>query len=111
MRRSRTIFNPLIEQDCPDRCFGKRVSSLDFYFLYDRLPRLMVLLRQLEKSLSGLETVPEISLSEIVHSAIHLCGFVDPTEAEYAIEVVLEVLEERSLIPEGTFQLEQTAPS
>jgi hypothetical protein len=111
MRRDRTICNSLFEQDCPDRSFGRRVSSLDFYGLDERLPRLMILLRQLEKSLTGLETIPEISLSEIVHSAIHLCGFVDPTEAEYTIEVVLEILEARSVILEATFQQERTAPS
>jgi hypothetical protein len=111
MRKIRTACNPKIEQGCPDRSFGKGVSTLDFHVLDERLSRLMILLRQMEKSLSGLETIPEIDLSEIVYSAVHLCGFVNPIEAEYAIEAVLEALEAHSLTPKATFQLERTAPS
>jgi hypothetical protein len=111
MRKIRTACIPRIEQDYPDRSFGKGVSGLDSYSLDERLSRLIILLRQLESPLSGLETIPEIDLSEIVYSAVHLCGFVNPIEAEYAIEAVLEALEVHSLTPKATFQLERTAPS
>jgi hypothetical protein len=46
-----------------------------------------------------------------VYSAVHLCGFVNPVEAEYAIEAVLEALEANSLIAEGAFRLERPALS
>jgi hypothetical protein len=94
MHKARTTCIPLIEQDRPDRSIGMgkgASSSLD-----ERLSHLMILLRQLEKSVPGLVSIPEIELSEIVYSAVRLCGFVDPVEAEYAIEAVLEALEARS---------------
>jgi hypothetical protein len=97
MRKIRTACNPRIEQHCSDRSFGKGVSSLNSYALDERLSRLLILLRQLVESLPELESITEIELTEIVYSAIHLCGFVDPIEAEYAIENVLETLETYSL--------------
>jgi hypothetical protein len=111
MRKTKTPCNPLIEQDCPDPSFGKSLSRLDFHALDERLSRLMILLRQLEKSLFALEAVPEISLCEIVYSAVHLCGFVNPIEAEYAIEAVLEALEANRLMPQAAFRLERPVPS
>jgi hypothetical protein len=95
MHKTTTTRRHLIEQDRPDRYSdrGKGVpSSLD-----QQLSRLVLLLQQLEKSLPGLVSIPESELSEIVYGAIRLCGFVDPIEAEYAIENVLETLEERSI--------------
>ncbi len=97
MRKTRTPCNPQIEQDYPDRSFGKGVSTLNSYALDERLSRLLILLQQLVKSLPALESITEIELTEIVYSAIHLCGFVDPIEAEYAIENVLWALEAYSL--------------
>jgi len=81
MRKTRTPRHPRIEQDCPDGSFGQGTPTLDFHALDQRLPRLIILLRQLPKSLPALESVPEIELTEIVYNAIHVCGFVDPTEA------------------------------
>jgi hypothetical protein len=95
MLKIRMTRNPLIAQDRPDRYsdMGKDVpSSID-----QQLSHLVILLQQLEKSLPGLVSIPEGELCEIVYGAIRLCGFVDPIEAEYAIESVLETLEERSL--------------
>jgi hypothetical protein len=78
--------------------FQKTKRSLQFAAAPDeRLSRLTILLRQLLESLPRPERIPEIQLSEIVYSAIHLCGFADPIEAEYAIENVLEALEAESL--------------
>jgi hypothetical protein len=97
MRKTRTPCNPQTEQDYPDRSFGKRVSTLNSYALDERLSRLLILLQQLVKSLPELESITEIELTEIVYSAIHLCGFIDPIEAEYAIENVLQALEAYSV--------------
>ncbi len=38
------------------------------------------LLQQLNESAEGLEALPEPELSEIVSSAIRVCGFIDPIE-------------------------------
>jgi hypothetical protein len=93
MLKTGTTSKPLIKQNRPGRSSGKGIfSSLD-----ERLSYLMILLRQLEKSLPGFVGIPENELTEIVYSAIRLCGFVDPIEAEYAIEAVLESFEARSL--------------
>jgi hypothetical protein len=48
----------------------------------------------------GLEALPEPELSEIVSSAIRLCGFVDPVEARHVIAIVLDAIEMKSPIPE-----------
>lgn len=97
MRKIRTACNPLFAQDRLDRSLGKDVSTLDFHALDERLSRLLILLRQLVTSLPALERISEIELTEIVYSAIHLCGFVDPIEAEYAIENISQALEAHSL--------------
>lgn len=97
MRKIRTTFNTPTEQDCFDRSLGKSVPSLDFHALDERMSRLLILLRQLTKSLTALENISESELTEIVYSAIHLCGFVDSIEAEYAIENVLVALEAQSV--------------
>jgi hypothetical protein len=97
MRKIKTTCNTPIERDCFDRSLGKGIPGLDFHALDDRLPRLIILFRQLDKSLPGLAGIPEIELTEIVYSAMQVCGFVDPIEAEYAIENVLQALEAHSL--------------
>jgi hypothetical protein len=65
-----------------------------------RLARLLVLLHQLDHSLRGLDALPELELSEIVGSAIDLCGFVDPLECREVIATVLAALEMRDPIPD-----------
>jgi hypothetical protein len=97
MRKPRAACKPPSEQDWPDRSFGKGASSPDFHAFDERLSRLLILLRQLVRSLPGLVGVPEVKLNEIVYSAVYLCGFVSPSEAEYAIENVLEALEAENL--------------
>jgi|HubBroStandDraft_6_1064221.scaffolds.fasta_scaffold337365_2 hypothetical protein len=59
----------------------------------NRVARLLVLLQQLNESAEGLETLPEPELTEIVHSAIRLCGFVNPIETQNAIAAVLDAIE------------------
>jgi hypothetical protein len=40
--------------------------------------------------------LPKLELSEIVLSAIRMCGFVDPIEAREVIAIVLDAIEIRS---------------
>jgi hypothetical protein len=58
--------------------------------------RLLVLLQQLDESAEGLKELPKLELSEIVVSAIRMCGFVDPIEARQVIAIVLDAIEIRS---------------
>jgi hypothetical protein len=109
---NRASISLLTERECLNHVSGEPGSNSDFRLMDQRFPRLMLLLSQLGKSLHELETVPECDLSEIVYGAIHLCGFVDPIEAEYAIAAVLETLEAHHPIPDkAAFMLERIAPS
>jgi hypothetical protein len=56
---------------CPDQ---------DVYIQDERVVRLLVLLQQLDEAAAGLGALPKPELSEIVSSAIRLCGFADPIE-------------------------------
>jgi hypothetical protein len=62
--------------------------------------QLLVLLRELNESAEGLERLPEPELSEIVSSAIRVCGFVDPIEARDVIAIVLDAIKMQDPIPE-----------
>lgn len=72
--------------------FGSDLQSKDNY-KDKRVARLLVLLQQLNQSAEELETLPEPELTEIVQSAIRLCGFVDPIETRNAIAAVLDAIE------------------
>jgi hypothetical protein len=52
-----------------------------------------MLLQQLYDSVGGLRALPKPELSEIVSSAVRLCGFVDPIEAQGVIATVLYGIE------------------
>jgi hypothetical protein len=77
--------------------FGKTCS--DSALQSQRVAQLLVLLRQLDESAEGLEGLPEPELSEIVSSAIRVCGFVDPIEARDVIAIVLDAIEIQDPIP------------
>lgn len=85
----------------PSSACGKACSDLDGHFLDKRVARLLVLLKQLDESAAGLAALPKRELSEVLLSAIRVCGFVDPAEARDVTAAVLEVIEARGSIPEG----------
>jgi len=58
-----------------------------------RLAQLMLVLRELDESVAGLEELPQTELSELISSAILACGFTDGTEEQHAIAAVLEAIE------------------
>jgi len=74
--------------------FGNTGSNSDAYIHDRRVARLLVLLQQLDAAAAGLGSLPKPELSEIVSSAIHLCGFADPIEARDVIAAVLDALKE-----------------
>ncbi len=98
------FLHSFAEPTCPDPAFGKTVSDpgshiKDFHIEDQRVARLLVLLQQLDESAGGLEALPEPELSEVVSSAIRLCGFVDPIEARDVIATVLDAIEMQDPIP------------
>jgi hypothetical protein len=80
---------------------GETCSDSDLYIYDKRVPRLLVLLQQVDESVEGLEALPEPELSEIVSNAIKVCGFVDPIEAVKVIGTVLEEIERTIPISEA----------
>jgi hypothetical protein len=87
------------EHTGPIHAFGNTCSDCDLQSQDQRVAQLLVLLRLLNESAEGLERLPEPELSEIVSSAIRLCGFVDPIEARDVIAIVLEAIEIKDPIP------------
>jgi len=58
-----------------------------------RVARLLLVLKELDERVAGLEDLPKNDLSELVAGAIHACGFTDPAEARSAIATVLQAIE------------------
>jgi len=85
-----------------NRAFGKTCSDSDMQIHDKRVAQLVVLLQQLDESAEGLEELPAPELSEIVSSAIRMCGFVDPIEERYAIAAVLEAIEVHDSMTESS---------
>jgi hypothetical protein len=79
-----------------NRVSGKIYSDSDLQIHDKRVTQLLVLLQQLDESAEGLEELPKPELSEIVSSAIRVCGFVEPIEARDVIAIVLDAIEIRS---------------
>jgi hypothetical protein len=67
-----------------------------------RVAQLLVLLRQLQRSAGGLCGLPRPELTEIVSSAAHLCGFVNPIESREVITSVLDALEMKEPMSESS---------
>jgi hypothetical protein len=89
-----------VEHMGPNHAFGKTCSDSDLQSQDPRVAQLLVLLRLLDESVEGLERLPEPELSEIVCSAIRVCGFVDLIEARDVIAIVLDAIEIQDPIPE-----------
>jgi len=83
---------------CASQAFDK--TSADLHVDDKRVARLLVLLKQLNESSAGLEALPAPERSEIVSSAIRVCGFVDPIEARDVIAIVLDAIEMQAPIRE-----------
>ena len=60
-----------------------------------RVARLLVILKDIDQFIGGLEEVPQKELSDLISRAILTCGFVDPVEAKYAIAAVLHAIEDK----------------
>ena len=78
---------------------GKDVPDQDLN-INQRVSRFLMLLRDLDDCTGGLDSLPVEELSEIVSSALGVCGFVDPEETRSVIAMVLDVIERTESIPE-----------
>jgi hypothetical protein len=80
---------------CSNRAFDKTCSDPDLHIQDKRVARLLELLQQLNEAAEGLRSLPKNELSEIVSSAVGVCGFVDPIEARDVIAAVLDKIEKQ----------------
>lgn len=65
-----------------------------------RVTQFLQLLRELDECTGGLEALPTPELSEVVSSALGVCGLVDPNERREVIVKVLETIERVGPMPE-----------
>ncbi len=93
MNKANEVLLPSREEDIGSNpTFGGTVSDEDLN-INQRMARLLVLLTQIDEYAGGLDTVPVPELSEMVSSALGLCGFVDPVETRQVIATVLDAIE------------------
>jgi hypothetical protein len=83
---------------CASRSYN--TTCADLHVDAKRMARLLVLLKQISETSAELEALPEPELSEIVSSAIGVCGFVDPIEVRDVIAIVLDAIEMQDPFPE-----------
>jgi hypothetical protein len=79
----------------PDRARGNVYSDSSLYIKDHRVSQLLLLLQRIQESTGGLGTLPELQLTEIVTSAVSLCGFRNPVLAQDVIDTILESFEMR----------------
>ena len=107
MKRVDEEFLPaLAESTCSDTALGNSISGpasygKELHIEDHRVAQLLVLLQQLNESTGGLAALPAPELSEVVLSAVRLCGFVDESEALDVFAAVLEAIEMPEPIPEA----------
>ncbi len=94
---SKSFPEPSAEYPWLELGFDRSRSDSNFHITDKRMARLLLVLHELDKSVAGLEALPESKLSELVSSAILSCGFVDRVEAQKAIAAVLETIEMHDL--------------
>jgi hypothetical protein len=94
--------DPLADHILPVREAETIRLGSKFHIADKRVAQLLLVLHELDKSLEGLQKLPQADLSEIVSSAIVACGFVDGMEARYAIGAVLAAIERRDPMPESS---------
>jgi hypothetical protein len=68
-------------------------SDSNWYLKDERVSQLLLLLQRLQDAAGSLTSLPKSELTEIVGSAVRLSGFMDPTEEQEVMAVVLNTLE------------------
>ena len=96
------LFDPFINNVAPASERNTSDSDSTVHIVDPRLAQLLLVLHELDQSVAGLEALPQTELVELVSDAILACGFVDGTEARYAIAAVLEAIERRAPAPESS---------
>ncbi len=80
---------------------GNAYSDSSLFLKDKRVAQLVLLLRLLHQDMGGFAALPQPELSEIISSAVGVCGFRNPAEAQDVIDVVLEVIQTEVPIQES----------
>ena len=96
------LFDPFAERKPQSAQLTKILSNPQALPADKRVTQLLLVLHELDQAVAGLEWLTQSKLSELVSSAIVGCGFVDPTEAWYAIGAVLQVIEAHEVNQESS---------
>jgi hypothetical protein len=99
-KAGKPFFLSSTEQMYTTSPFGKTYSDSSLYLKDKRVAQLLILLHLLHRDVGGLAALPKPELSEIIASAVGVCGFVNPIEARDVIAVVLDAIETEDPIPE-----------
>lgn len=81
------------EQICPNAALSRTYSDSSLYLKDQRVAQLLLLLQLLHRNVGGLTELPRPELSEIISSAVGVCGFINPSEAQDVIAIVLNAIE------------------
>jgi len=100
-KAGKPFFPSHAECECLNSAFGKAYSDSSLYLKDKRVAQLVILLRLLHQDVAGFAALPEPELSEIISSAVGMCGFANPIEAQDVIDVVLEVIQTEYPIQQG----------
>lgn len=92
-KAGKPFFPSYAERSLLNSAFAKAYSDSSLYLKDKRVARLLLLLKQLHQDVGGFATLPQPELSEIISSAVGLCGFVKTIEAQDVIAIVLDALE------------------
>jgi hypothetical protein len=100
-KAGKPFFPSHAERMCLSSAVDKAYSDSSLYLKDKRVAQLLLLLRLLHQDVGGFAALPEPELSEIISSAVGVCGFLNPMEAQDVIDVVLEVIQTEAPIQQG----------
>jgi hypothetical protein len=86
----------------PTAALSKTYSDSSLYLKDKRVAQLLLLLQLLHRDVCGLAELPRPELSEIISSAVGVCGFINPIEAQDVIAVVLDAIETEDRVDDRT---------
>jgi hypothetical protein len=78
---------------CESRLEEHPTPEPDIQIDDQRVAKLLLVLSDLDEFFGGVEGLEQAQLRDLIWNALPACGFVDSTEAHYAIAAVLRIIE------------------
>jgi len=92
-KAGKPFFPSCAERTLLTSAVARAYSDSALYLKDKRVAQLVLLLRLLHQDVGRFAELPKPELSEIISSAVGMCGFVNPIEAQDVIDTVLEVIQ------------------